>query len=68
MYSFIAQAQWTRNSLVNLIDVTLRCEDANSKLVEVVTVADVDAEDHVGYSLLIRELTFGHKAKLLFRL
>ena len=34
--------------LVNLIDVTLACEDANSKLVEVVTVADVDAEDHVG--------------------
>ena len=29
--------------LVNLIDVTLACEDANSKLVEVVTVADVDA-------------------------
>ena len=30
----------------------------------IVTVADVDAEDHVGNSLLIRELTFGHKAKL----
>ena len=29
--------------LVDLIDVTLRCEDANSKLVEVVTIADVDA-------------------------
>ena len=29
--------------LVNLIDVTLACEDANSKLVEVVTVADVDS-------------------------
>ena len=54
--------------LVNLIDVTLLCEDANSKLVEVVIVADVDAEDHVGNSLLIWELTFGHKAKLLFRL
>ena len=38
--------------LVNLIDVTLACEDANSKLVEVVTVAPVDAEDHVGNSLL----------------
>ena len=58
----------TPSCLVNLIDVTLRCEDANSKLVEVVTVADVDAEDHVGNSLLIWELTFGHKAKLLFRL
>ena len=49
---------------MNLIDVTLVCEDANSKLVEVVTVADVDAEDHVGNSLLIRELMFGYKAKL----
>ena len=27
-----------------MIDVTLACEDANSKLVEVVTVADVDSE------------------------
>ena len=55
--------------LVNLIDVTLACEDANSKLVEVVTVADVDAEDHVGNNMLqIWELTFGPKAKLLFRL
>ena len=46
------------------------CEDANSKLVEVVTVAD--AEDHAGNSFLIGfligELTFDHKAKLLFRL
>ena len=32
--------------LVNLIDVTLACEDGNSKLVEVVTVVDVDAEKH----------------------
>ena len=55
--------------LVNLIDVTLVCEDANSKLVEVVTVADVDDEDRVGNSLLqIWKLTFGTKAKLLFRL
>ena len=36
--------------LVNLINVTLACEDTNSKLVEVVTVADVDSEDHVGNS------------------
>ena len=43
-------------------------EDANSKLVEVVTVADVDDEHRVGNSLLIWELTFGHEAKLLFRL
>ena len=38
--------------LVNLIDVTLACEDANSKLAEVVAVADVGVEDHVGNSLL----------------
>ena len=37
-------------------------------LVEVVTVADVDVEDHAGNSFLIGELTFGHKAKLLFKL
>jgi len=59
----------THSCLVNLIDVTLTREDANSKLVEVVTVDDVDAEDHVGNSLLqIWKLTFGPKAKLLFRL
>ena len=33
--------------LVNLIDVTLACEDDNSKLVEVITVVDVDDEDRV---------------------
>ena len=39
--------------------MTLACEDANSKLVEAVSVADVDAEDNVGNSLLqISELTF----------
>ena len=55
---------------MNLIYVTLACEDANSKLVvEAVSVADVDAEDNVGNSLLqIWELMFGPKAKLLFRL
>ena len=47
----------------------LACEDANSKLVEVVTVVDVDDEDLVGNSLLqIWNLRFDHKAKLLFRL
>jgi len=35
-----------------LIDATLACKDTNSKLVEVVTVADVDDEDRVGNSLL----------------
>ena len=38
--------------LVNLIDVTLACEDANSKLVEVVTVADVDFKKRVDDSLV----------------
>ena len=33
-----------------LVDVTLACGDANSKLVDVVTVADVDDEDHVNNS------------------
>ena len=47
----------------------MACEDANSKLVENVTVADVDDEDHVGKSLLqIWKMRFGHKAELLFRL
>ena len=50
---------------MNLIDVTLACEDAYSKLVKVVTVADVDDENRVGNSLLqIWKLRFGHKAKL----
>ena len=45
------------------------CKAASSKLVEVVTVADVDNEDHVGNSFLqIWELTFGPKTKLFFRL
>ena len=46
----------------------MACEDSNSKLVEIVTLADVDTEDHVGNSLLIWELSFGHKTKLIFRL
>ena len=47
----------------------MACEDANFKLVEVVTVADVDDEDRVGNSLLHTwELRLGCKAKLLFRL
>ena len=49
--------------------MTLACEDANSKLVEVVTVANVDDQDRVGNNLLqISKLRFGQKAKLLFRL
>ena len=38
--------------VVNLIDVTLVCEDTNSKLVDVVTIADVADEDREGNSLL----------------
>ena len=54
----------TNSCLVNLIDVTLACEDASSKLVDVVSVAD---EDLVGNNLLqISKLRFGKKAKLLF--
>ena len=42
--------------------MTLACEDANSALVEVVTVADVDAEKHVDDSLMqILKLKFGNK-------
>ena len=49
--------------------MTLACEDAYSKLVEVVIVADVDDDDRVDNSLMqIWKLRFGHKAKVLFRL
>ena len=59
----------TPSCLVNLIDVTLACEDVNSKLVEVVTVADVDDENCDSNSLLqIWKLTFGHIIKFLSRL
>ena len=40
--------------LVNLIDVTLACEDANLKLVEVVTVADNKAK--LLFRILARDL------------
>ena len=47
--------------------MTQACEDVNSKLVDVVTVADVDDEDHVGNSLLrIWKLRFSRKVKFLF--
>ena len=46
-----------------MIDLTLACEDANTKLVEVVSVADVIDEDRDGNSLLqIWKLRFGHKS------
>ena len=44
--------------------MTLACEDANSKHVDVVSVAD---EDRVGNNLLqISKLRFGKTVKLLF--
>ena len=49
--------------------MTLACEDTNSKFVEVVTVADVDAKKYVDDSLVqIWKLKFGHKVKFFFRL
>ena len=49
--------------------MTLACEDGYSKLVEVVTVADVDDDNLVSNRLLqVWKLRFGHSAKLLFRL
>ena len=56
----------TNCCLEDLIDVTLACEDVNSKLV---TVANVDAEKRVDNSLVqIWRLKLGHKAEFLFRL
>ena len=44
--------------------MTLVCEDANSKLVEVVTVADVDDERRFDDSFMqIWKLKFCHKAQ-----
>ena len=49
--------------------MTLACEDANSKLVEFITVADVDAEKCVEDSLVkIWKLKFGQKIKFLLKL
>ena len=47
--------------------MTLACEDAYSKLAEVVTVADVSDEDRVGNNLWqISKLRLGQKTKLSF--
>ena len=58
---------WVTDScFVGLIDVTLACEDANSKLVEVVKVADADSEKRLDDCLVqIWKLKFGYKAKFL---
>ena len=59
----------TNSCLVNLIGLTLACEDDNSKLVEVVNVAHVDDEKRVDNSLVqIWKVKFGLKVKFLFRL
>ena len=59
----------TDSCLVNLIDVTLACEDANSKLVEIVPVADFYSEQLVDDSSVhIWKLKFGHKIEFLPRL
>ena len=42
----------TNCRLENLIDVTLACEVADSKLVDVDSAADVDDENRVGNSFL----------------
>ena len=49
--------------------MTMASEDANSKLIEMVTEVDVDAEKCVDDSLVqIWKLRFGHKYKFLFGL
>ena len=54
--------------LVDFIDVTMAYEDANSKLVKFLSVANVDAENGVDNNLVqIKKLKFVHKTKL-FRL
>ena len=59
----------THSCLVDLISVTLACGDGNSKLVEVVTVVEVDDGKHVDNSLVqIWKINFGHKVKFLFGL
>ena len=58
----------THSCLVNLISVTLACEDGNSKLVKVVTVVEVDDEKHVdNSSVQIWKINFGHKVKFFVR-
>ena len=48
--------------------MTLACEDGNSKLVEVVTVVDVDDEKRVDNSLVqILKVNFGHEDKFFVR-
>ena len=50
--------------LIVLNDVTLAFEDAKSKLLDVVSVADVDAEERVGVDIL--KLMFGRDVEIEF--
>ena len=59
----------THSCLVDLIDVTLVCDYANSKLVEVVTVVDADARKLVDDSLVqLWNLKFAHKTRYLVKI
>ena len=47
----------------------MTCEDANSKLVEVATIADIDMKKRFDNSLVqIWNLKFGHEIKFLSRI
>ena len=49
--------------------MALACEDAKSKLVDIVIVADVDEEEHVGNNLveiLTLKIVQGIEAELLY--
>ena len=64
-YAWHSLTNWLTDSLayyrlVNLIDVTLACKDADSELVEVVSVADDKRFDDS--FMQIWKLKFGHKA------
>ena len=49
--------------------MTLACEDGSSKLVEVVTVVEVDDEKRIDNSFMqIWKAKFGDKVKFLFRI
>ena len=54
MATLVTHFKQTRLCLVDLIDVTLACEEANSKLVEVVTIANFDDGDRIGNSFELK--------------
>ena len=51
-FNFLSDPSPIIGNACHLFDVTLACEDANSKLIQVVTVADVDASKRVDDSLV----------------